>query len=145
MEIIEAHRAVAEPERVGKPVYLEELAVVDAALTAAALPPAERVVRAREVSVLAMRDARQKGQARATLRYAFGLGWFAERLARAREQRETEHRRRQDEVLASALFRPLAKTRGRRQQAHDDAPAYGPMSAEELERHLAAMKAACAC
>jgi hypothetical protein len=109
--IVRQHRAIAEPERpAGGLVFAEELAAVDAALgtlgagSHGASSPAERIETCARVSELARHDAARKGQPRATLRYAFGEPWFAERVARLREERERMLRETADAELTAQVL-----------------------------------------
>lgn len=115
--IVRQHRAIAEPERApARTVYAEERATVDAALgRLGASSPAERGEICARVSELARRDAVSKGHARATLRYAFGEPWFAERVARLREERERALRETADAELTAQLLgiRPPVRARPR--------------------------------
>ncbi len=131
--IVRQHRRLADPELETKPVYPEELATVDAALaTLGPQRPAERLALTAEVSALAKADAARKGQARATLRYAFRPDCFADRMARLREDREQRQRRQADAEMTRQLW-PVLEPRP---------PVRARPTSAQVERHAAAFLAA---
>jgi hypothetical protein len=146
--IVRQHRELAEPERtVGGVVFPEELATVDAALDAlGTASPAERRETCARVSELARHDAARKGQPRATLRYAFAEPWFAERVARLREDRERQLRETADAELTARLLgiRPPVRARPRPVepsivQPKRQAPRSRPLPLEQAQGYIAAI------